>query len=656
MFAHGSSPSRGGGYDLSASNRGLSGPSSRRIQNSLFYSVPTIENELDLDDGLDHDDNGSESDIHDHFGHSHDDDMSGELVPLQTSHYRETLNGAPRRQQQQQNPYHHGRDPHPHLPYHHRSYDEDDGEDNGSDISDRSPPMSLFLDRELRPEAPLTPAAIYLDVPPPVSNKASSSRGSNLSEQLLAPKPIPTGPIGWTSISYKRQFKDPVFAILYILAMIAYFILGIVLLFTTSSAPITDHIYTVYKVIKSSAGMLTFVILISAGLGALWLLTLRTFARPVVLMTVFLVPLLALSLFIWSLVTAFKGPKSEGGKRDPQDTGLAVLSVLPLLLALVFQAVIYFKRQQIARTTDIIELACDILKDNPDMFLVSFGLMVIHVVFAAIWLVFFSRVFLLGHVESSSTTTEAARWVLERNFYPIAAFMIFIFLWTSAVLGNIQRVTLAGVVSKWYFHRHEPFTYQSSKIMQPILVNATTSSLGTICLGGLFIAIVQALVLTLRYSQKKLKQHSFPLFVFLATCCRFIEGLVENFNNYTLIYVGITGESLFSAARSASKIFRRNLLWGLMSDFLTKLVLYINSMMLSVLTGFSAYIFATHTLRSPYGYVVGILASIIPYFVTRFFTHIMSITVDATFLCYAIDLDTNTCHSNKAHSAFGGAR
>ncbi|KAF9164447.1 hypothetical protein DFQ26_001421 [Actinomortierella ambigua] len=653
MFAHGPSPNRGGDYDLSGSHRGMSGPSTRRIQNSLFYSVPTIENELDLDVGLDHDHHDDDLDSHDHYGLGQYEDTGdelGESVPLQASQYRETHHnqhsihhGAPRR-------HHHARDPHPQLPYNHRSYDHDDDDDgdNGSDTSDRSPPMSLFLDRELRPEAPLTPAAIYLDVPPPVSNKASPSRG-NLSEQLLAPKAIPTGPIGWTSISYKRQFKDPVFAILYILAMVAYFILGIVLLFTTSSASIGDHISTVYKVIKSSAGFLTLVILVSAALGALWLLMLRTFARPVVWVTVLSVPLIAISLFIWSIASALNGPKGEGGKRDPQDTGLAVLSMIPLLLGGLFLTVIYFKREHIARATDVIELACDILKDNPDMVVVSFGLMAIQVVFTAIWLVFFSRVFLVGHVDTSTTTGgSGGAWVLEGNSYPMAIFMIFMFLWTTAVLGNIQRVTLAGVVSKWYFH--------SSKIMQPILVNATTSSLGTICLGALFIATVQAMVLALRFSQKKLKEYNYPLFAFLVTCLRFIEVLVENFNNYTLIYVGITGESLFSAARSASKIFRRNLLWGLMSDLLTKLILNINSMMLSVLTGFAAYIFATHTLHSPYGYVIGILASIIPYYVTRFFTHIMSITVDASFLCYAIDLDTNTCHSNKAHSAFGSAR
>ncbi|KAG0201986.1 hypothetical protein BGX28_005339 [Mortierella sp. GBA30] len=528
------------------------------------------------------------------------------------------------------------------LPLHESFMPDYDSED-GSESSSHSPPMSLFLDRQPQSDVPpLTPAAIYLDVPPPESTKSKTS--GTMGEQLLAPTAIPNGPTGWTSISYKRNFKDPFFAALYIVALAAYLILGIVLLFTTSSSPLEGQIYNVFSVIKSSAGMLTLVVLISAALGTLWLITLRSFTRPVVWATVLSVPCFALVIFIWSLVSSFHGPRSEDGMRNPQDTGLTVLSLIPLGAGSLFLSVIYIRRQYISRTTAIIELACEILKDNPDMFFVSFGLMLIHVVFTAIWLVFFARVFLIGHVEP---TVGSSLWVVDGNFYPIAAYMIFIYMWTSAVLSNVQRVTLANVVSKWYFH--------SSKITEPALINATTTSFGSVCLGALFIAIVQFTVFALRNTTRKLKDSSFPLAVFIVTCCRLIQGLVENFNNYTLIYVGITGESLFAAARSASKIFHRNLLWGLLSDFLTKLILFINATLLSLLTGFSAYIFATHTLHSPYGYVIGILSSIIPFYITRFFTHIMAITVDATFLCYAIDLDTNTCHSNKAHSAFGAS-
>ncbi|KAG0341893.1 hypothetical protein BG000_007710 [Podila horticola] len=413
--------------------------------------------------------------------------------------------------------------------------DHDDHDDTTSESSSRSPPMSLFLDRQLQPEAPLI-----------------------------------SGPMGRTSISYKRQYKDPFFAGLYFLAMGVFFIMGIVLLFVTSSSPLDGRIYHIYSVIKSSAGMLTFVIFLSALLGTVWLFMLRSFARN------------------HSMVQSVKEKETlrTQGKRTRQN-GLTYLSFLPLGVGSVFLGVIYFRRRYISRTTAIIELASDVLKENPDMFVVSFGLAVVHIVFTAIWLVLFARVFLIGHVESTDV------WILEGNFYPIAAYFVFIFMWTSAVLSNVQRVTLANVVSKWYFHRHEPVAYQSSMNTMPALMNALTGSFGSVCLGALFIAIVQFAVVLLR-----------------------------------------------STARV---------------HLLTKLILFVNSLLLSLLTGFSAYVFATHTLQSPYGYIIGILSTIIPFYITRFFTHIMAITVDTTFLCYAIDLDTNTCHSNKAHSAFGTA-
>ncbi|KAF9317407.1 hypothetical protein BG003_000793 [Podila horticola] len=427
--------------DPSQSSKKWRPPSRSRMAGTLFFSVP----------GLDED----------HVGGAGRYDLSDDDEPLHNSEDAIPLHQS-------------------YLPNYSTDNDDDDHDDHDdttSESSSRSPPMSLFLDRQLQPEAPLTPAAIYLDVPPPVSGKSRGSR--SLGEQLLAPRQI-SGPMGRTSISYKRQYKDPFFA-----------------------------------------GLLTY------------------------------------------------------------------LSFLPLGVGSVFLGVIYFRRRYISRTTAIIELASDVLKENPDMFVVSFGLAVVHIVFTAIWLVLFARVFLIGHVESTDV------WILEGNFYPIAAYFIFIFMWTSAVLSNVQRVTLANVVSKWYFHRHEPVAYQSSMNTMPALMNALTGSFGSVCLGSLFIAIVQFAVVLLR-----------------------------------------------STARV---------------HLLTKLILFVNSLLLSLLTGFSAYVFATHTLQSPYGYIIGILSTIIPFYITRFFTHIMAITVDTTFLCYAIDLDTNTCHSNKAHSAFGTA-
>jgi hypothetical protein len=43
---------------------------------------------------------------------------------------------------------------------------------------------------------------------------------------------------------------------------------------------------------------------------------------------------------------------------------------------------------------------------------------------------------------------------------------------------------------------------------------------------------------------------------------RLIDPIISTVNHYTVGLAGITGENFFSAAKSATKIFRRNLLSG----------------------------------------------------------------------------------------------
>lgn len=51
-------------------------------------------------------------------------------------------------------------------------------------------------------------------------------------------------------------------------------------------------------------------------------------------------------------------------------------------------------------------------------------------------------------------------------------------------------------------------------------------------------------------------------------CFQFLDGIIDQVNNYTIIYSGITGEGFWSSARSATKVFRRNLVTGLLSGAL----------------------------------------------------------------------------------------
>jgi uncharacterized protein YacL len=47
-------------------------------------------------------------------------------------------------------------------------------------------------------------------------------------------------------------------------------------------------------------------------------------------------------------------------------------------------------------------------------------------------------------------------------------------------------------------------------------------------------------------------------------CLKFVEMIVGAINNETIILSGITGESFLASARSVTKVFRRNLISGVL--------------------------------------------------------------------------------------------
>ncbi|RUS13818.1 LOW QUALITY PROTEIN: hypothetical protein BC937DRAFT_94718 [Endogone sp. FLAS-F59071] len=245
-------------------------------------------------------------------------------------------------------------------------------------------------------------------------------------------------------------------------------------------------------------------IVASMVVGIVWIIVLRNFARYIVWGTVITVPFFTIGMFVWTLVESFQGNRTSVGRRDPQDTGLTVLSIVPLLLGMIHLLVIYQQRDRIQKTITVIEsprdsvwspkpqiplsnrqfiyipsqLACEILKKNPEMLMVSFGILLVFLVFTVVWLVFFSRLWLVGHPSTPGTGGGAyliegfqitclvsnsdysqyrntyhfytvIGWVVEENIWPLVVFFALVYLWTTAILRNIQRLAKQFNLSAW---------------------------------------------------------------------------------------------------------------------------------------------------------------------------------------------------------------
>ena len=111
---------------------------------------------------------------------------------------------------------------------------------------------------------------------------------------------------------------------------------------------------------------------------------------------------------------------------------------------------------------------------------------------------------------------------------------------SEQVFQNTMHAITAGTVSTWWFVPDEASCCCSKAIMSST-VRATTGSFGSICFGSLLVAIIQ----TLRALVESLKGNDdvegcAAFLLCLVSCIlRCIEGMLEYFNKYAYIYVGM---------------------------------------------------------------------------------------------------------------------
>ncbi|KAK9764863.1 hypothetical protein K7432_007288, partial [Basidiobolus ranarum] len=113
---------------------------------------------------------------------------------------------------------------------------------------------------------------------------------------------------------------------------------------------------------------------------------------------------------------------------------LSIFSLIPLSLSLLHSVFVLQKRKEINANIGIIQLSFDVLANNPEIISISVLLLGSYILFCAIWLIFFSRVFLVKN--SDNFGNEA---VIESPTQHLTVFFIFVFFWTTSVFNGVHR-------------------------------------------------------------------------------------------------------------------------------------------------------------------------------------------------------------------------
>jgi len=210
-----------------------------------------------------------------------------------------------------------------------------------------------------------------------------------------------------------------------------------------------------------------------------------------------------------------------------------------------------------------LKTALTAVKSNTGLAVIAYLLMALAFTWMGFWTV--------GMQSSLETSSGAVTFLLLVSFYR-----------TYQVLCNTIHVTTAGTVGTWWFVPREANGCFSTALRDSFR-RATTYSFGSICLGSLLVAMVQALrMMAHQARQNEDYQLLACLLEFILAC---IQDIVEYFNKWAYVYVGLYGFGYIEAGRNVIQLFQQKGWTVVITDNLTEWALFMMSVVVGAVTG-----------------------------------------------------------------------
>ena len=178
--------------------------------------------------------------------------------------------------------------------------------------------------------------------------------------------------------------------------------------------------------------------------------------------------------------------------------------------------------------------------------------------------------------------------------------------WTSQVIFNVFHTTIAGVVGTWWFDPQEARSASAggqggclaccgfSPAIWNSWIRSGVYSFGSIALGSLLVGILKVLQLFVRCGRQQRDQQRRMrgiegtdfLFCFLQFVVDHLERLLEYFNTWAYVYVGLYGYDYLTAGKQVAGLFKARGWEVIINDNLVLRSLTMMSLFIMTVTGF----------------------------------------------------------------------
>uniref|UniRef100_A0A2K6SQH3 Choline transporter-like protein n=1 Tax=Saimiri boliviensis boliviensis TaxID=39432 RepID=A0A2K6SQH3_SAIBB len=223
--------------------------------------------------------------------------------------------------------------------------------------------------------------------------------------------------------------------------------------------------------------------------------------------------------------------------------------------------------------------------------------------------------------------------------------------WTSEFILACQQMTIAGAVATCYFNRS-----QNDPPDHPILSSLSILFFyhqGTVVKGSFLIPVVRIPRIIVMYMHNVLKEQHGALLRYLFRCCYgcfwCLDKYLLHLNQNAYTTTAINGTDFCTSAKDAVKILSKN------SSHLTSIncfgdfIIFLGKVLVVCFTVFGGLMAFNYNRAFQVWAVPLLLVAFFAYLVAHSFLSVFETVLDALFLCFTVDLETNDGSSEKPY-------
>ncbi len=306
-----------------------------------------------------------------------------------------------------------------------------------------------------------------------------------------------------------------------------------------------------------------------------------------------------------------------------QSTEVGLMGLFFFAISAIYAYVVW-SRIPFAATNLI--TASTAIKANVGVSVFAYGATILNGLWLLFWFITsYSTILVLGDCDQQGVCNN-----------DVNGFVVFLLVlsayWTMQVIKNVVHVTVAGTVGTWWWAPAEANSC-CSKAVTDSNRRAMTYSFGSICLGSLLVAIVE----TIKSFCESARDSEDGLCSCIAVCLlNCLESIMEMFNEWAFVYVGIYGYGFVDAARNVITLFKARGWTAIITDYLVDRVLAMISFGVGLITGgfaaLIAYSFNLQVAGAAFG--IGFFVGLI---LTSILLGLVGSGVKTAVVCYAED-------------------